>query len=137
MTTTGLARTLDFTCALYLGLRHPTWALKPWPQFTTGVPAALREPSSAAAIAQQLATLMGCERGVLSTSTLHLFWDLFRGLADAKSTIYMDSGLYPIARWGIERAAACGVPAQAFPHHDADALRRRLIQESVHRRPLV
>jgi hypothetical protein len=29
---------LDFTSALYLGFRHPNRSLRPWSQFTTGVP---------------------------------------------------------------------------------------------------
>ncbi len=137
MTKMGPARTLDFTSALYLGLRHPSWALRPWARFTTGVPAALREPRSAAAIARRLASLIGCESATLGTSTLHIFWDLIHGLSGPESIICMDAGLYPIARWGIERAAARGVPVQAFPHHDASEVRRRLTRESPHRRPLI
>lgn len=127
---------IDFTSALYLGLRHPSWALRPWRRFTTGVPAALCEPASAASISRDLAALTGCERALLGTSTLHLFWDLFHGLADARSIIYMDAGLYPIARWGIERAAARGVPVREIPHHDPRAL-WRLLQESPRRRPVM
>src|SRR5262245_38188986 len=137
MTTASSARTVDFTSALYLGLRHPSWALRPWRRFSTGVPAALREACSAPAIARQLAALVGCERSVLGTSTLHLCWDLFHGLADARSVIYMDADLYPIARWGIERAAARGVPVREIPHHDDEALRRRIRQEPARRRPVV
>src|SRR5580693_2796163 len=117
---------LDFTSALYLGLRHPSWALKPWGQFTTGVPAALASPPDAAVVAHQLAALQGCEKGVLGTSTLHQFWDLFGIMAGSPVAIYVDAGLYPIGRWGVERAAARGVPVREFPHHDADELRRRL-----------
>jgi 8-amino-7-oxononanoate synthase len=137
MTTTGSARTVDFTSALYLGLRHPSWALRPWRRLTTGVPAALRESCSASVMARQLTALTGCERAVVGTSTLHLCWDLFHGLVDARSVIYMDADLYPIARWGVERAAARGVAVREIPHHDAEALRRRLRQEPANRRPLV
>lgn len=136
MTHPSSARSIDFTSALYLGLRHPSWALGPWRRFTTGVPAALCEPASAGSIAQELAALTGCERVLLGTSTLHLFWDLFQGLVDARSIIYMDAGLYPIARWGIERAAARGVPVHEIPHHDPRPL-RRLLQESPRRRPVM
>jgi 8-amino-7-oxononanoate synthase len=138
MTMTRSARTLDFTSALYLGLAHPSWALRPWPHLTTGVPAALREPLSATAVACDVATLVGCERATLGTSTLHIFWDLFRELAGEDAIIYMDAGLYPIGRWGVERAAALGVPVRIFPHHDVDALRRALAQDATERRrPLV
>lgn len=138
MTATRSSRTLDFTSALYLGLAHPSWALRPWSHLTTGVPAALREAPSAQAVAHGVATLVGCERATLGTSTLHIFWDLFRELAGEDAIIYMDAGLYPIGRWGIERAAADGVPVRIFPHHDADALRRALAQDATgRRRPLV
>ena len=38
----------------------------------------------------------------------------------------MDAGTYPIARWGVKRAAARGILVEDFPHYDPDALRRRL-----------
>jgi 8-amino-7-oxononanoate synthase len=38
----------------------------------------------------------------------------------------MDAGVYPIARWGIERAMARGAPVHTFPHGDAAALRNLL-----------
>ncbi len=129
---------LDFTSALYLGLHHPSWSLRPWSQFTTGVPAALCSPPDARAVGQRLAELQGCERGVLGTSTLHLFWDLFGMLVRRRVAIYLDAGGYPIARWGVERAAARGVPVCTFPHHDPEALRRQLRQSAASRlRPVV
>lgn len=126
-------RLLDFTSALYLGMRHPSGSLRPWGQLTTGAPAALAEPERADWVAQALAALMGSERGVLGPSTLHLFWDLFGILSGEEVAIYLDAGIYPIARWGIERAAARGVSVKTFPHHDADGLQRRL-REDRHRR---
>lgn len=129
---------IDFTSALYLGLHHPSWELRPWSEFTTGVPAALDSPLDAEVVAHQLATLQGCEKGVLGTSTLHQFWDLFGMMARSRVAIYVDAGLYPIGRWGVERAAARGVPAHDFPHHDAEELRRRLKRDAQSRvRPLV
>lgn len=41
-------------------------------------------------------------------------------------TIFVDAGTYPIARWGVERAAGRGVRTTTFAHHDADALWRQL-----------
>jgi 8-amino-7-oxononanoate synthase len=114
---------LDFTSALYLGLRHPSPSLRPWPALTTGKPAALEPPPGANAVAQELATLQGCERATLVPSTLHLFWDLFGVLARDRVSIYMDAGSYAIARWGVERAAARDFPVRSFPHHDARAAR--------------
>ena len=87
---------LDFTSALYLGMRHPIGALLPWVQFTTGMPAALGDPPGAGVVAQGLAELVGCEDAVLGPSTLHLVWDLFGMLAGDDVTIYLDSGTYPI-----------------------------------------
>lgn len=115
--------------ALYLGLRHPSWSLRPWSQFTTGVPAALASPPDARAVAQTLAGLQGCESGVLGPSTFHLFWDVFGMLSRHPVAIYVDAGTYPIARWGAERAAARGVPVREFAHHDAEALRRKFRQD--------
>ncbi len=129
---------LDFTSALYLGLHHPSWSLRPWSRFTTGVPAALVPPPKAAEVARSLAALQGCEFGTLGTSTLHLFWDLFGMVPGQKATIYVDAGAYPIARWGVERATASGVPARTFAHHDAQALRQQLRLDERNRvRPLV
>jgi 8-amino-7-oxononanoate synthase len=117
---------LDFTSALYLGLRHPNGALRPWNQLTQGRPAALDEPPGAGAVAAELAALQGCERAVLMPSTLHVFLDLFELLADGDLAIYRDAGSYPIARWGAERAAMRGVPVRVFPHHDPVGLRQAL-----------
>lgn len=113
---------LDFTSALYLGLRHPSRSLRPWTQFTTGTPAALWVPDRARAVAAQLGRLQGCEYATLGPSTLHLFWDFFGLLPKYGTAIYVDAGAYPIARWGIERAAARGVPVESFAHHDPEAL---------------
>lgn len=117
---------LDFTSALYLGLRHPTRSLPPWRKFTTGVPAALASPPGSEHVADRLARLQNCERGILGASTLHLFWDLFGVFAHRPVKIYVDAGLYPIARWGVERAAARGTPVREFAHYDPEAFRRLL-----------
>jgi 8-amino-7-oxononanoate synthase len=69
---------------------------------------------------------------------LHLFWDLFGMTAGQDVAIYVDSGAYPIARWGVERAAARGVPARLFAHHDAKSLRQKLKAHERNRaRPLI
>ncbi len=115
-------RALDFTSALYLGLTHDSRSLDPWTQLTTGKPAALSSPPGAERVAADLAQLIGCERAVLAPSTLHLFWDLFGLLSKEPIAIYMDAGLYAVGRWGVERAAARGVPVRSFRHHDPQAL---------------
>jgi 8-amino-7-oxononanoate synthase len=129
---------LDFTSALYLGLRHPSPSLRPWPALTTGKPAALQSSRNSTAIAGEFAALVGCERATPVASTLHLFWDLFGLLARDRVRIYMDEGSYAIARWGVERAAARGVPVRGFPHRDATALCDLIEQDRCsRRRPVV
>lgn len=129
---------LDFTSALYLGLRHPSPSLRPWSGLTTGKPAALEAAPGSAEIAGKFAALVGCERATPIASTLHLFWDLFGVLARDPVRIYMDEGTYAIARWGVERAAARGVPVRRFPHHDGAALARLIAQDRhIRRRPIV
>jgi 8-amino-7-oxononanoate synthase len=126
----------DFTSALYLGFRHPSSSLEPWHELTSGIPVALREPAQANQIAETLARLAGAERATLANSTLHLFWDLFVLLARPGTSIHVDEHAYPIARWGVERAAARGIAAHSFRHRDPDALRRQL-RLAKDRRPLV
>ena len=114
---------LDFTSALYLGFQHPSGSLRPWARLTAGVPAALAAPSGAAGVARALAALQGCGAATLTTSTLHLFWDLFLILGgEGGVAIHVDEEAYPIARWGVERAACRGVPVASFSHHDADGM---------------
>ena len=129
---------LEFTSSLYLGLKHGSASIEPWDKLTTGAPAALTEPPGAAPVAQALASLMGCGRGLLLASTLHLFWDVFGGLGGSPVRIYWDAGLYPIARWGVERAAGRNARVRRFAHHDAGHLRRLLDQDASRKgRPAV
>src|SRR4051812_40813588 len=124
---------LDFTSALYLGMRHPSPSLRSWPGLTTGRPAALQPAPGSAVLAGRFAELVGCERAAPVASTLHLFWDLFGLLAQDGVRIYMDDGTYAIARWGIERAAGRGITVRRFPHHNAAAL-GDLIERDRHTR---
>jgi 8-amino-7-oxononanoate synthase len=128
---------LDFTSALYLGLRHPSKSLRPWRQFTTGAPAALVEPAAARQLGQALAGLVGSEAATLANSTLHLAWDFFGLLADEPVTIFMDAQSYPITQWGVQRAAMRGAAVRTFPHHDAAALGRALAVAPPGRRPVI
>ena len=129
---------LDFTSALYLGLQHPSGSAAPWQALTLGRPAALQEPPQAAAVACRLAALQGCEAATLLPSTLHLFWDLFGVLGQHDATICIETGTYPIARWGVQRGAALGVPVCEFAANDTAALERlaaRIARDG--RRPLI
>jgi 8-amino-7-oxononanoate synthase len=121
---------LDFTSCLYLGLHHESDALPAWSSLSTGKPAALEEPPGARRVARKVAKLQGCEAALMAPSTLHLFWDLFGYLADSGAAFYVDSGAYPIARWGVERAAAREAIVRTFRHHDSEHLRRLLMRES-------
>src|SRR5690348_1119290 len=118
----------DFTSALYLGMHHTPNSLRPWTTLTSGRPAALYTPQEADRVAAQLAHMLGCQRATLGTSTLHLFLDLFEVLADEPIALYVDASSYPVARWGIERVVAKGVPAFEFGTHDA-ALLEELLDE--------
>lgn len=129
---------LDFTSALYLGLHHPSSELRPWSQLTTGRPAALQSPPGADQVARDLARLLRCERATLNTSTLHLYWDLFELLARERIRLYVENGIYPIVRWGIERAMAKGVAMVSFQRHDPVALMEFLQRDLKHGlRPVV
>lgn len=128
---------IDFTSALYLGLRHPSESLRPWRSYTTGTPAALGEPDEVRAIALALARLLGLAAGALAPSTFHAMWDVFGLLSQLHSSIHMDAGVYPISRWGAAHAALRQAPVQAFRHHDPAALHRHLADDPPDRRPVV
>lgn len=125
---------LDFTSALYLGLKHASAELPEWQSLSTGRPAALGETEQARSLGGEVAQLQGCEAGVVLPSTLHLFWDLFDVLARQRIAVLGDGGAYPIARWGMQRAAARGSPVTHFAHHDSSALRHAL--EALRSRPV-
>ncbi len=128
----------DFTSSLYLGLRHASASLPPWARLTTGVPAALRTPRLSRTIGGRLAELTGTERVTLCRSTLHAFWDLFLILRNRDTTIYLDASAYPIARWGVERAACHGTPVRIFKHHDVADLWRQVTRDARRgQRPIV
>lgn len=128
---------LDFTSALYLGLRHPHGGLAPWRTLTEGRPAVLGEPAGAAAVAGRLARLMGLPQALLFPSTLHLFLDLFDTIAREPVMFFWATGLYPSLRWPIERAAGTGVPERAFNQHRHGDLARALARRPAGRTPIV
>ncbi len=127
---TVIARTTtcNLTSSCYLGIDHSSDQVSPWTDLTNGQPASLEATLGTEELSRRLADLVGCESAVIASSTLHLFWDLFGCLADRDSTILMDSNIYPVARWGIERAAGLGVSVRIFEHHDPLDL-----QSQVHR----
>ncbi len=113
---------LDFTSALYLGMRHPSRAIRPWARLTEGAPAALRESPDSRRVALALARLIGTDGGTLMPSTLHAFWDLFGTLPARAGTVLVDAGTYPVGWWGAERAAGRGAVVRSFRHHDPESL---------------
>lgn len=125
----------DFTSALYLGLRHATRMLRPWAALTTGTPAAVRPVPGAAAAAQRLAQLQGCEAATLLPSTLHAAWDVGALVDPRRNTIYYDAEVYPILGATVSRAASRGVAVRSFAHSDPAALERALRRDQ--RRPVV
>lgn len=126
----------DFASVLYLGLWHPAEALRPWARLTTGVPSAFQEAPESSRLARRLAALIGCESALLAPSTLHLFWDL-PALLGPRDALLVESGTYPIGRWGVERCAGRGTPVWTFAHHDPDALGRALRRCPAGLRPVV
>ena len=113
----------DFTDARYLGLAHASAELPGWPALTLGRPAALAEPPGALDVAAALARLQGTAAATLLPTTLHLFWDLLRQLAQrSRTALLLDAGAYPILHWAAVGAAAVGARVQRFAHHDAAAL---------------
>ena len=117
---------VDFRSALYLGMSHAHRGLPPWTRLTKGLPAALEPPDGSEALCKKLAKTLGVGSATLGTSTFHLFWDLFGVLASEPLAIYMDSGLYPVVRWGVERVLKQGVATFTFPTHNPIALKALL-----------
>jgi 8-amino-7-oxononanoate synthase len=114
---------IDFTSSLYLGLLHPSRSLATWESLTTGAPAALNTPVETRRLQARLAALQRCERATVAPSTLHLFWDLFGMWRVGGTAICFDEAMYPIGRWGVERAAALGVETRPFRHLSLTGLR--------------
>jgi len=125
---------LDFTSSLYLGLAHEHAALRPWSHMTTGTPAALRKLPGSGAVAADLARVSQTEAAVLTPSTLHAFHDLFLLWSGRSHALYLDSGVYEIAKWGAAMAASRGMPVRQFRHHDPDSLCRALQKDRACRR---
>lgn len=125
---------IDFTSALYLGMRHASGTLPRWDTLTEGVPAALRVARAAPRFEHELAALQGREGCIAMTSTLHAIWDLVGWLAKPDTLMLADAGAYTITWWGLERALARGVPVLRFPHNDPASLRKLLERHASRRR---
>jgi 8-amino-7-oxononanoate synthase len=112
---------IDLTSSLYLGLEHPSGALRPWRALTLGRPAVLGADALTQSLEARLAGLLGTEAAALGRSTTHLFVDLST-LAGRGSPLLLDLASYPALRWGAERAAGTGRPVAGFERGDLRAL---------------
>lgn len=118
-------RVADFTSSLYLGMRHAGGEFTAWPALTSGRPAVLDPPAGAAA-ARHIAARAGAELAALTRSTLHGLNDCMELLAGQGTVLAVDSGIYPVGRWAVQRAAGIGIPVAWVGHHDLARLRYRL-----------
>jgi 8-amino-7-oxononanoate synthase len=107
---------VDFTSALFLGQRHPSAELLPWAEFTTGVPAVLRELQDAEKLAAAIAEQQQAESGLVARSALHGMMDILQVLPQPGDLLLVDAGAYPLTQWACRAAATRGVRVVAFPH---------------------
>jgi 8-amino-7-oxononanoate synthase len=112
----------DFTSALFLGQHHPSAGLRPWTEFTTGVPAVLRELPEAGELGALIAGRQQAEQGLVARSALHGILDILQALPRPGDLLLVDGGAYPLTRWACTAAAARGVRVVTFPHHRPPAV---------------
>ncbi|MET1087153.1 MAG: hypothetical protein ABWY04_08535 [Arthrobacter sp.] len=115
----------DFTSALFLGQHHPSVGFRPWTEFTTGVPAALRELPEAGLLAASISTRQQAEAGLVARSALHGLMDVLQALPRPGDVLLVDEGAYPLAQWACRAAAARGVRVVTFPHFRPPAVVRK------------
>ena len=106
----------DFTSALFLGQHHPSAGFRPWTEFTTGVPAALRELPEAGLLAASISTRQQAEAGLVARSALHGLMDVLQALPRPGDLLLVDEGAYPLAQWACRAAESRGVQVVTFPH---------------------
>lgn len=129
---------MDFTSSLYLGMKHSSKELDGWQQLTTGRPAILGEVRMAKQVAREIAALQGLEKGLVSPSTLHLYYDLFDWLSHQPIRVYIDEKVYPVSRYGIEKLLLRKIPVCYFRHMDAQHLAQQMaLQASSGARPVI
>jgi 8-amino-7-oxononanoate synthase len=114
----------DFTSALFLGQHHPSAGFRPWSEFTTGVPAALRELPEAGLLAVSISKRQQAEAGLVARSALHGLMDVLQALPRPGDLLLVDEGAYPLAQWACRAAEARGVQVVTFPHFQPPAVVR-------------
>jgi 8-amino-7-oxononanoate synthase len=127
---------LDFTSSSYLGYRHGHAELPPWRELTTGRPAVLAEPRQAGRLAAELARRTGRAGGLLATSTLHAFVDVWSALGAEPVAALLDAAAYPIGRLAL-RAAAVAEQAVTVGHFDPDRVAEAVAALPVGPRPVL
>ncbi|NUT71254.1 hypothetical protein [Pseudarthrobacter sp. C4D7] len=106
----------DFTSALFLGQHHPSAALAPWTEFTTGVPAVLRELPAAAELASLVAAQQGADGGLVARSALHGMMDVLQSLPRPGDVLLVDEAAYPLTQWACRASLPRGVRVATYPH---------------------
>lgn len=106
----------DFTSALFLGQHHPSAGFRPWREFTTGVPAALREVPEAGMLASEIAERQQAASGLVARSALHGLMDVLQALPRPGDLLLVDEGAYPLSQWACKAAQSRGVRMVTFPH---------------------
>jgi 8-amino-7-oxononanoate synthase len=108
---------LDFTSALFLGMRHNHRSLPKWASLTTGMPAAWREPATARAIGSTIAATQGAQAGFVARSALHALTDAMTVLPRAGDILAIDEAVYPIAATASLIAKGREVTVRTYAHH--------------------
>ncbi|KQQ90785.1 aminotransferase class I/II-fold pyridoxal phosphate-dependent enzyme [Arthrobacter sp. Leaf137] len=106
----------DFTSALFLGQHHPSASLAPWREFTTGVPAALRELPAAAELASAVAAGQQAGAGLVARSALHGMMDVLQSLPRPGDLLLVDEDAYPLTHWACRAAVPRGVRVATYRH---------------------
>lgn len=114
----------DFTSALFLGQHHPSSGFRPWTDFTTGVPAALRELPEAALLAASISSRQQAGAGLVARSALHGLMDVLQALPRPGDLLLVDEGAYPLAQWACRAAETRGVQVVTYPHFRPPAVVR-------------
>lgn len=109
-------RGTDFTSALFLGQHHPSASLAPWAEFTTGVPAALRELPAAADLASTVAARQHAGAGLVARSALHGMMDVLQSIPRPGDLLLVDEGAYPLTHWACRASVSRGVRVATYPH---------------------
>lgn len=115
---------LDFTSALFLGMRHQYPSMTGWTSLTTGVPAGWREPRSARWIASHVAHGQDAEAGLVARSALHALTDAMTVLPRVGDVIAIDEAAYPIATTAALVAKGRGITVRKYAHHRPHATLR-------------